>query len=129
MSGEITKQAKYIFLLHFIVALVFGALWFFAPGYWNTLTGWPPQIASGRIVGMATIMMAIGCFLAYRATSWQQVEIFVVMELIYNIVGAIGMLWSVIEDPTLPLVAWLLIGLLGLFALLFLYVYFTGKKK
>ena len=127
MSEEISNISKYIFLLHFIVGLIFGLIWFLVPEYWNTLTGWPEEIAAGRIVGMATIMLAVGCFLAYRATSWDQIEILVIMELIYNSLGAIGMVWNIIVIPTLPVVAWLLVGLLGLFFVLFLYVYFTEK--
>ena len=126
MAGEIPSLAKYVFLLHFIVALVFGAFWFLMPEYWNTLTGWPDEVASGRIVGMTTLMMAIGSFFAYQKTTWEQVEIYVIMELVFNILGAIGMLWNVVT-MTLPVMAWLLIGLMGLFAVLFLYVFFTTK--
>ncbi len=127
VSGELSKLSKYIFLFHFFVALVFGVIWFAAPEFWNTLTGWPSEIASGRIVGMATIMLAIGCLFGYRATSWEQVEILVIMELIFNILGAIGMVWNIIAIPTLPVVAWLLIGLMGLFAVLFLYVFMIER--
>ena len=126
MSGEIPTTAKYVFLLHFIVALVFGAFWFLMPEYWSTLTGWPVEYASGRLVGMATLMMAIGSFLAYQKTTWEQIEIYVIMGLIFNILGAIGMLWSIFT-VTLPVVAWALIGLLGLFAILFLYIFFTAR--
>ena len=126
MSGEIPTTAKYVFLLSFIVALVFGAFWFLMPEYWSTLTGWPVEYASGRIVGMATLMVAIGSFLAYQKTTWEQIEIYVIMGLIFNILGAIGMLWSIFT-VTLPVVAWALIGLLGLFSVLFLYVFFTAR--
>jgi len=126
MAGEIPNIAKYVFLLHFIVALVFGAFWFLLPEYWSTMTGWPVEYASGRIVGMATLMMAVGSFMAYRKTTWEQIEIFVVMELIYNILGAIGMVWNVFT-MTLPVITWVLIGLLALFSILFLYVFFTAK--
>ena len=126
MSGEIPTTAKYVFLLHFIVALVFGAFWFLMPEYWSTLTGWPVEYASGRLVGMATLMMAIGSFLAYQKTTWEQIEIYVIMELVFNILGIIGMLWSMFT-MTLPVVAWALIGLLGLFAILFLYIFFTAR--
>jgi hypothetical protein len=123
MSREISALAKYVFLLHFIVALIFGAFWFLLPEYWTTLVDWPVEYASGRIVGMATLVMAVGSFFAYRKTTWDQVEIYVIMELIYNILGAIGMLWNVFT-VTLPVIAWALIGLLGLFSILYLYVYF-----
>jgi Ca2+/Na+ antiporter len=127
MSGEISNIAKYVFLLHFIIALVFGAFWFLLPEYWSTITGWPTEYASGRIVGMATLMMGIGSFFAYRKTAWDQVEIYVIMELVFNILGAIGMVWNMLV-MTLPIVGWALAGLLGLFAVLFLYVFFTAKS-
>jgi hypothetical protein len=127
MAGELPSIARYVFLLHFIVALVFGAFWFILPEYWNTLTGWPLEIASGRIVGMATLMMAVGSFLAYTKTTWEHVEIYVIMELVFNILGAIGMLWNVVT-VALPIIAWALIGLLALFAVLFLYIFFTARS-
>jgi hypothetical protein len=126
MSGELPSLAKWVFLLHFIIALIFGAFWFILPEYWSTLSGWPVEYASGRIVGMATLVMAIGSFFAYQKTTWDQVEVYVIMELVWNILGAIGMLWNVFVY-TLPLAAWLLIGLLGLFAVLFLYVFFMAR--
>ncbi|MFW9910142.1 MAG: hypothetical protein ACFFEF_16415 [Candidatus Thorarchaeota archaeon] len=126
MAGEIPKLAKYIFLLHFIVALVFGAFWFLMPEYWNSLTGWPDEVASGRIVGMATLVMAVGSLLAYMKSTWEQVEIYVIMELVFNILGAVAMIWNALTI-TLPVVAWALVGLLALFSVLFLYVYFTTK--
>ncbi|RDE17112.1 MAG: hypothetical protein C4K47_00120 [Candidatus Thorarchaeota archaeon] len=128
MPGEISKLAKYIFLLFFIVTLIFGVVWFFAPEYWNSISGWPSEIASGRIVGMAVLVMAIGSILAFRASSWQQVELYVIMALLFNFLGVVGMLWNVLTMPTLPWIAWVLIGLNALFGVLYLYIYFTQKK-
>ncbi|UCE10337.1 MAG: hypothetical protein JSW61_15425 [Candidatus Thorarchaeota archaeon] len=127
MSGEISNIAKYVFLLHFIVALVFGAFWFLMPEYWSAVSGWPVEYAAGRMVGMATLVMAIGSIFAYQKTTWDQVEVYVIMELSFNILGAIGMLWNIFT-MTLPIIAWALVGLLGLFAVLFLYVYFIVRS-
>ncbi len=127
MTSEISAISKYIFLLHFIVSLILGAFWFFLPEYWSSLLDWPVEYAAGRIVGMATLMMAVGSIMAYRKTTWDQIEIYVVMELIFNILGAIGMIWNVVTIA-LPVVTWLIIGLLALFSVLFLYVFFTAKK-
>ncbi len=123
---EVPVIAKYVFLLHFIVALVFGAFWFLMPEYWNTLTGWPNEVASGRVVGMASLVMAVGSLLAYQKATWEQVEIYVIMELVFNILGAIGMIWNMLV-MTLPIVGWVLVGILALFSVLFLYVFFTAK--
>jgi len=124
--AEVPVIAKYVFLLHFIVALVFGAFWFLMPEYWNTLTGWPNEVASGRVVGMASLVMAVGSLLAYQKATWEQVEIYVIMELVFNILGAIGMIWNMLV-MTLPIVGWVLVGILALFSVLFLYVFFTAK--
>jgi hypothetical protein len=124
--ADLPNMAKYVFLLHFIVALVFGAFWFLLPEYWSTVSGWPVEYAAGRMVGMAALVMAIGSFLAYRKTTWEDVEIYVMMELVFNILGAIGMLWNMMVI-TLPIIGWALIGLLALFSILFLYVYFTAR--
>jgi hypothetical protein len=124
--ADLPNMARYVFLLHFIVALVFGAFWFLLPEYWSTVSGWPVEYAAGRMVGMAALVMAIGSFLAYRKTTWEDVEIYVMMELVFNILGAIGMLWNMMVI-TLPIIGWALIGLLALFSILFLYVYFTAR--
>ncbi len=127
MTSEISIVSKYVFLLHFIVALIFGVFWFLLPEYWSSLMTWPVEYASGRIVGMATLMMAVGSFMAYQKTTWNQIEIYVVMELVFNILGTIGMIWNVFTIP-LPVVAWLLIGFTSIFSVLFLYVFFTARK-
>jgi hypothetical protein len=124
--ADLPDMVKYIFLLHFIVALIFGAFWFLLPEYWSVVSGWPVEYASGRMVGMASLVMAIGSFLAYRMTTWEQVEIYVFMELTFNILGAIGMLWNLFT-VTLPVIAWAFVGLLVMFSVLFLYVFITVR--
>ncbi len=119
--------AKYIFLLHFILALVFGVWFFLAPELWNEITGWPAEVASGRIVGVALLTMAIGSFLAYRASSWAELEIYLVMELVWNILALIGMIWNY-ATMVLPIAALLMAGLLALFSVLYLYVYFMLRQ-
>ena len=124
--ADLPNIAKYVFLLHFILALVLGAFWFLMPEYWNVLSGWPDEVASGRIVGLATLTMAVGCLLGYQKTTWEEVEILVIMEIVFNVLGAIGMLWNMLT-MTLPIVGWILIALLGLFSVLFLYIFFTAR--
>jgi hypothetical protein len=121
------RIAKYIFLLHFILALIFGVWFFLAPESWNEITGWPPEVASGRIVGVGLLTMAIGSFLAYRASSWAELEIYLVMELVWNILALVGMLWSYVT-MALPPAALLMAGLLALFSVLYLYVYFMLRQ-
>ncbi|MGY5881331.1 MAG: hypothetical protein RTV31_13850 [Candidatus Thorarchaeota archaeon] len=127
MSGELSSLSKYIFLLAFIAQIIFGVWFFIAPESWVTLTGWPTETASGRVLGGACIALAIGGLFAYQATSWEKVEIYVMMQLFWNIFGLIAMLWAYFT-MTLPMATWLIVGLLGLFLVLFLYVYMQEKQ-
>jgi len=126
MSGELSKISKYIFLLAFIAQIIFGVWFFIAPETWSTLTGWPTETAAGRALGAGIIALAIGGLLAYRATSWDKVELYVIMQLFWNIFGLIAMLWAYFT-MTLPMATWLIVGLLGLYLILFLYVYMQEK--
>jgi len=126
MSGELSKLSKYIFLLAFIAQIIFGVWFFIAPETWSTLTGWPTETAAGRALGAGIIALAIGGLLAYRATSWDKVELYVIMQLFWNIFGLIAMLWAYFT-MTLPMATWLIVGLLGLYLILFLYVYMQEK--
>jgi len=83
-------------------------------------------LSAGRVLGAAIIALAIGGLFAYRATSWDKVELYVMMQLFWNIFGLIAILWAYVT-MTLPIATWLIVGLLGLFLILFLYVYMKEK--
>jgi len=127
LSENISNLAKYVFLLHFITTLIFGVWFFLSPESWVTLTGWPTELAAGRLLGVALLMSSLGGFIAYRATAWEQVEIYVMMELVWNLFGVISMVWSY-ATMALPVAGWFMVGLLALFFLLFGYVYYQAKQ-
>ncbi|MGY5862655.1 MAG: hypothetical protein RTU09_09830 [Candidatus Thorarchaeota archaeon] len=127
MSENISNIAKYVFLLHFITTLIFGVWFFLSPESWVALTGWPTELASGRLLGAVLISMAVVSFMGYRATSWEQVELYVTMELVWNLLGTISLIWSY-ATMTLPIAGWLNTGLLALFFILFGYVYYQAKQ-
>ncbi|MHA2191555.1 MAG: hypothetical protein ACXAAP_15145 [Candidatus Thorarchaeota archaeon] len=126
MSGEIPSFAKYIFLFGFIVSMIFGAWYFVSPESWSTITGWPSEDASMRVLGSFLIMLAIAGILAYRATSWKEVEIYVLMIILWTILGIIAMLWN-FAVMVIPIAGWMNTGLLALFLVLYLYVYYTAR--
>jgi len=127
LSENIGNLAKYVFLLAFIVDLIFGVWYFISPESWTALTDWPTELASGRMLGVAIIMLAVGSIMAYRATSWEQVELYVMMEIVWNLLGVIGMIWNY-ATMTLPVAGWFMTGLLAVFLLLFVYVYYQAKQ-
>ncbi len=126
MNEEIPNFAKYIFLLNFIVSLIFGAWYFLTPESWSTITGWPVETASGRVIGALLITLALGSILAYRSSSWKEVELFVIVLIVWNLLGTIGMVWNMLV-LTLPIAGWFMTGLLVLFLVLNLYVYIQCK--
>ena len=71
--------------------------------------------------------MAVGSFLCYRATSWAQVELYVTMQIVWNLLGTISLFWS-FATMTLPSIGWLNTGILALFLILFAYVYYQAKQ-
>jgi hypothetical protein len=126
MSGEIPSFAKYIFLLGFIVSMIFGVWYFLSPESWSAITGWPTETAAIRVLGSLLLMLSVGAILAFRATSWKEVELYVLMVIVWTLLGTIGMLWNMLS-MTLPVMGWLNTGLTAMFLVLYLYVYYRCK--
>jgi len=126
MSGELPSFAKYIFLLGFLVSIIVGIWSFLSPDSWSSITGWPLENSSVRLVGSFLLMLAIAAILAFRAKTWKEVEIYVLVIIIWTLIGAIGMVWSILTEA-LPIIGWYLTGLLVLFFVLYIYVYYKCK--
>jgi Ca2+/Na+ antiporter len=118
---------KYIFLLTFIVQIIFGVWFFVSPESWVTMTGWPNEVNSGRVLGAVIMALALGALLAYRATSWEQVELFVIMQILYNILGLVAMLWNY-ATVALPVAGWLIVVLLAIYLVFYLFVCYKEKQ-
>jgi len=126
---EISKILKYTFILHFIVSMVFGLWYFVSIESWADLTNWPfMDPTSGRVMGAMMIGFGITSLLGYRASTWEQVEIVVLGEIIWEILAIIGMSWMMIIHTTIPASGWFLVGLLTIFTILFSYSYYLAKR-
>jgi len=126
---EIPTVLKYAFIIHMLVAFVLGAWFFIAPNTWVDLVGWPYYDPSVDRV-MASLMIALGVtsLLGFKADSYEKVEIIVIGEIVYGILGTIAMVWFMLSEPTAPMIGWALAGLPVLFLVLFGYSYFIAKK-
>jgi hypothetical protein len=127
MSGEIPSFAKYVFLLGFIVSLIFGAWYFISPESWADFTGWTPEYSTTRIMGSVLLMLAIAALFAYRAETWKEVELYVLMIIVWTILGIVGMLWN-FATLTIPVFGWINTGLLAMFFVLYLYIYMQARS-
>ncbi|MFW9809970.1 MAG: hypothetical protein ACFFE6_11400 [Candidatus Thorarchaeota archaeon] len=128
MSGEIPSYARYIFLLGCIVSLIFGAWFFISPESWSDITGWPPEPSTARVLGAILLSYVLGAFLAFRAESWKEIEIYVLMSIIWTLLGTIGMVWNM-AVMTLPIASLLTTGLLVMFLILYLYLYMQLRRS
>ena len=73
------------------------------------------------------MVLALGALLAFRTTSWEQVELFVIIQLLWNILGLVGMIWNYVT-MTLPVAALLIMGIFAVFLVFYIYVYYQAKQ-
>ena len=121
---KISQGLKTTFLVHFIVALLFGLGFLFMPvlvGSWYGLNVQEPD--TYRLLGAAMLGFAVSSWFAYRATDWESVRIVVVMELVWTVLGTLVMLYALLLAG-FPALGWLNAVILGAFALAFGRFYF-----
>ena len=118
------KELKYTFLIHAVVALVFGAPLLIMPGQFLTWFGWVPvDPILSRVLGAALLALAWSSYRGWRAKERAQVSVLLEMEAAFTVLGAIGVLRTLLTGPYLWYV-WLLFVILALFALAWLYLLF-----
>ncbi len=126
-TNIIPKGLKNTFLAHFIVGLVMGIPFLgFPEGYADMLNFTITEPMAYRLLGAAIIGFSISSWFAYRKTNWDSVEIIVIAEIVWTILGSAITIWGIIGEE-FPAVAWLnAIAMLG-FGIAFGYFFFTKK--
>ena len=130
IDSEYPTLLKYTFILHFLIAWIFGVWLFVLPDSFNTFIGHttpadPVNIAYGALL----IGIGLTSLLAFRASDWKSVKILVEMELVYTPVAIIGGIISLLTS-SYPL--WFLsfyMIIMALFFILFLIPYYQFKKS
>ena len=118
-----SKGLRITFLIHAIVALVFGGLLFLRPVSWALLVNWTPFDGDmTRIYGAALLALAFGSWLGYRAKRWEEVRILVLMEIVLTVLSAVGELWGLLFRYT-PAFAWVAVVVWAAFAAAWIYFY------
>ncbi len=127
---EMPTILKYTFLIHFIVSIIFGFVFFLIPEFYSDAVGWPfNDPAATRGLGSAFIGFAITSLFGYRATSWEEVKIVVIGEIVFTLFGLLSMVWMMVVHATIPaLFGWLYAILFAVFFVLFLYSYFVATR-
>ena len=88
-----SKSLRYTFLVHAVVALLFGAALLAAPGRTLGLFGWAPvDPLLSRVLGAALLALAWGSFRGFRAAERWQVALLVELEAVFCVLACRGCL-------------------------------------
>jgi hypothetical protein len=118
-----SKGLKITFLIHAIVALVFGIVLYLRPVSWALLVNWTPFDGDmTRIYGAALLALAVSSWLGYRAKRWEEVRILVLMEITLTVLSTVGELWGLLFRNT-PSFAWVAVMIWVAFAVAWIYFY------
>jgi len=124
MNTQFSQGLKTTFLIHFIVALIFGLGFLLIPNVLGNLYGLnvqEPEIY--RLLGGAMLGFAVSSWLSYKATDWESVRIVVVMEIVWPTLGTLVMLYGLLFAG-FPVLGWLNAVILAAFAIAFGWFYF-----
>ena len=119
MEKKISNGLKYMFLFHFIVAVVFGLTYLLIPDTWATMVQWPlKETFPYRLLGAAFIGIGVSSWLAFKNQIWESVKIVVIMEIVWCGLGTVVMLWGMFTME-LPPIGWLNALMMAFFAVTF----------
>ncbi|MBN1814792.1 MAG: hypothetical protein JXA14_23335 [Anaerolineae bacterium] len=130
MEKKIAAGLRYTFLVHAIAMTMFSVTFIFFPVQYGDLTGClsnqVPQVY--RLWGTVILGYAISSFLAYRATSWEKVEIVAQMECVITILFPIVMLLALLFWD-FPAIGWMSFVVMVAFAIAFNWFYLEEKTE
>lgn len=125
VEKQIPYGLKITFLVHVIVAAIFGLLFLLIPDVFAKLTGFPvqePAMSVVRVLGAAMLALAASSGFSYRQTLWDRVEIVVQMEIVWTILGALASAWGLVSGA-FPVALWMNVIILAAFAVAFVFFY------
>jgi uncharacterized membrane protein YkvA (DUF1232 family) len=114
-----SQSTRYTFLIHAIIAALFGIPMLIIPGEFLPLFGWTDDVIDplvSRVLGAAIIAMAWSSYRGWRATDWEQVNIVIEAEAMFAVLAAIGLLRHLI-GYSWPAGVWLILALFVVFAI------------
>jgi hypothetical protein len=128
MEKKISSGLKNLFLVHFILAVVFGLVYLLIPVLYGKMVNWPiedPPVY--RLVGAALIGYGASSWFAFKNPFWAKVELVVLGEIVWCVVGSLVMLWGMFFAG-LPVIGWMNTGFLIIFAIGFIHFYIKEKE-
>ncbi|NPV08336.1 MAG: hypothetical protein HPY83_10310 [Anaerolineae bacterium] len=122
-----TQGMRTAFLIHAVVALVFGLGLFLIPAAFLGLFNWTPiDPTMSRIFGAAALGLAVSSWMAYRAQSFAEVRVKLWLEMVYGVLGALAGLYQLLFASA-PAFTWLIVIILGGFGAAWIYFYQSAR--
>jgi hypothetical protein len=120
-----SQRLKLVLLIHMIVSLILGVLLFVIPGRMLESLGWAPiDPIISRILGAALLAMSWGDLRLWRGGAQPAAKLWAEVHLGFSGLGAIGVLRHLVTGRW-PVMPWLVFGVLGVFAVVWLWVLVT----
>ena len=111
-----SKRLKTLFLVHAVVALLFGVPMLIAPGRFLTALGWAPidPIVS-RLLGAALLALAWSSFRGWQTDDKARVAVLLEMEAVLDVLSCVGLLRHLLFG-SYPVLPWLVFAIYAIFA-------------
>jgi hypothetical protein len=125
---NMSKALKIVFVLHIIVALIFGLGLLIAPGSFLAIFKWNPiDPLLSRVLGAALLAFAWGSFLGFRTTEASVENAILQIGLVFDVLAAVGIARHLFFIPGYFWPVWMLFAIFVVFATLWLI--FLLKKR
>jgi hypothetical protein len=116
-----SKSLRYTFLVHAVVALLFGLPLLIVPGRTLDVFGWAPiDPIMTRLVGAALLALGWGSYRGWRAAARSDVEILLQVEVVFTVLVSLGLLRHLLGGSW-PWYVWTMFIIFVLFAIVWIY--------
>jgi hypothetical protein len=119
-----SKSLRYTFVVHAVVALLFGLALVAAPGRFLGLFGWTPvDPVLTRVLGAGLLALAWSSYRGFRATERLQVAVLIELEAVFCVLAGAGLLRQILGFHY-PWYVWTLFAVFALFAVAWVWALF-----
>ena len=126
MEKEMSYGLRILFLVHMVVAGIFGIIFLLIPETYASISGFPvkiPEVVSlERFVGATLLAFGTSSWLAYKQTMWNRVKIVVQLDIVFSILAALALVWGLLSGG-FPTVDWMEAAIFVVFAIAFITFY------
>ncbi len=124
METQVRPALRITFLVHVIVAWVFGVVFLLTPEtLLNAMGTTVQEPATWRLIGAALVGFGASSAFAYREKVWEKVKIVVQMEVVWCALAVLVLLWGLFYAG-LPAADWMNVALMGAFGVAFGTLYY-----